>query len=362
MSVRILALLALGSLLMLRPAASDEALLRQAWHLRGKQSAAVLAEAGERFAALTQRWPEDAALRADPGKDPDVRWFLAHAMPAYLTLDSELAKPPDGATRSVALSVAAQLRWRNLGQYLPELLQGSKTDAERLEVLACMGALRDRDSVLAMKAFLRTKAAAREELAVAAVRGLGHTRLPDQLEAVNAARAAFKTPSARLAGSEAAFLCGDAAALAEIGQALQNTQLPESLRLEAVRVLCENFSDEALSYLCSAAVAAPSEALAVRALEGAIAASGYGQAPPETPPAGEQPDAAERPVLPSLEEPTVGAGGVREPPTGDPQPAPPSGIDELSPEQRTELAAQVRAWWAAEGRDQADKRRRHEVY
>ena len=218
------------------PAAADEALLRKAWTIRDQDKAALLAEASTRLAELVTRWPSEPKLRNAPLRDDNVRWLLRNRMATYLVLDAELAKKPQGPARTVQLYLASRLRWRSLGQYLPPLLDECKTDAERLEVVQCMAAVRDAKSLQAMGKLLEAhKPDGNEGLLIAAVRGLGLSRQPVYLPVVQSARRKAKGPAARLAVAQAAVRCGDPAAMAQVAECL-GRGAPASVGAPAVEV------------------------------------------------------------------------------------------------------------------------------
>jgi hypothetical protein len=342
-------------------AIGDEALLRKAWTLHGGQSAATLKEAQTRFSALVERWPQDGALQAAPAQDAEGRWLLEHPMALYLVLDGELAAKPKAARRTVALRLTAELQWKNLGQYLPEMLSSSKEAPERLEIVQCMAALHDPKSLQALQSLLASPPeGADEALMTAAVRGLGLSRLPRYLPGINDARSGFATASARLTGTEAAWLCGDANAIAEVGQWLSAKDVTDDLRADAVRFLGENFNDQALALLVSCVTNSQDEPLAVTALQALVTGSGYDLPPPgqteqELPAAEGQPAQEVKPAAEQaqpaaeLAQPQTGRAGV------------PPDIRTMSADQRKELARRIATWWANEGREFTRQRRAAEV-
>jgi len=341
------------------PAAADEALLRQAWTIRDQDKAALLAEANTRLAELVQRWPSEPKLRNAPLRDDNVRWLLRNRMATYLVLDAELAKKPQGPARTVQLYLASRLRWRSLGQYLPPLLDECKTDAERLEVVQCMAAVRDAKSLQAMGKLLEAhKPDGNEGLLIAAVRGLGLSRQLVYLPVVQSARRKAKGPAARLAVAQAAVRCGDPAAMAQVAECLKTPTIPPELQLEAIWFLCENFDDQALRLLSSAALTMPDDELAAEAARALIVATRYGQGgaeeklmlePPPIPiaPGTEQPPAAEAP--------TDGSARGSVPPGLVPD------IGQMGSRERGELVHRVVAWWETKGRDLSRTRRQQQV-
>ena len=329
--------------------------LRSAAEQIRRRQAARMAATGETIGRLARRWPAEEELRLAPAMDKDVRALLrrSNRTALALVLGDRLGGPPPvppGPERTVLLYLAGRCRRRELGRHLPALLRDAATATDRAEVLECMAALGDPDSVRALTDMLDDPPEwAAEDLRAIAVRGLGRTHDADCLAVINRARRRFVAGPALLAGAIAAYNCGEKAAFADVTGPLQGktpgVAFDAPTARAAIEFLVHNFGDESFDALRAYALAAPTPELSARAIHGLITAGGYGLP---------DPDAAPKDVPPAAGEETTTT------PPPDPTADMPQTIEEitkLTPRDRTVLVARLTTWWREQGRDQ-DRRRR----
>lgn len=334
---------------------ADEALLREAWTYKPGPKQEELAVARERFEMLVADWTEDPAAAEQPEPSADMLWLLSHRQAAYLVLDEQLGLDRTGAARTVLLRLAGRLGRRNLGPRLAPMLRTAQGNGERLEAVRCLSALQDGASLRALVFFLHSPPEdASEEVVVAAVRGLGHSRRPDVLPVIQQVRGLVRSPAGALEWAKAAYRCGDPASMDQIIAVLENERAPRELRKDAVAFLCENFGDHAVQPLARMATESDDDELWLAATWALINGTGYGR-----PPA-----AAPQPLPPHAEGDAAAAeptGGTR-PPEGaaqvpaQPLPGLPPELDKLSRDERRTLVQKLVDWWHTEGRARARNR------
>jgi len=330
----------------------DEELLRKAWTFRPGEKAALLATATQRFEALVRRWPAAPPTLQQASSDPDVQWLLEQRPATYLILDAEFVKGARGARRSALLFLTGQLHDGNLGHYMPDLLNASTTDAERLEVLQCMAALQDPRSLQTLEAFLTQQSAgAPEELLVEAVRGLSLSGRQEYLRAINAVRKRLTSPAARFEFAKSACRCGDASASAEVARLLDMPGTPAEMKSEAIQFLCEHFNDNSLAGLTRFASTTDDQQLAVAAIWAIINGSRYGRTMP-TSPAHAEAEAGAGPKAEAAGEASEDADG---PQAASALPGLPPDVSKLSQEERKQLIERITQWWLDEGRALKEK-------
>ncbi len=334
--------LALGMALALRAAAADEELLRKAWTFQPGPRAELLGQARGHFRSFAARLQVEPAVRDRADREPTVQWLAAHADATYLVLDEELAKQPRGAVRSACLLLAGRIHNPGLGQYVHKLLPSCSTNADRLEVLQCMSALQDPQSVKALAAFLaKPTSGASDEMLAEAARGLGMTRRPEYLSAISRVRGQVVSLAARFELAKAACRCGDADAVRDVAAVLKTTGPALKLHADAIAFLCENFSDAALNGLSEFVETTGDDELAVAATWAIINGTRYGRDPAAMAarPASEYETAA---PAAGDDSGAQAAGGVL--------PGLPKDVSKLSREERRELIGKVSRWWREEGK------------
>ncbi len=346
----------------LAQAHADETFWRKTIERDNKAQAALLSEARTRIDRLVDSWGQNADLRQAPYAQPQIQWFLKNPVPAYLALDEVLAEKPVGDRRRVALLLTELIDWPNLGQHLPPLLDASKSDAERLEVIRCMASLHDPESLKVLEDLVRKREPeTNEKLLAGALRGLGLSRRPQYRDLILAVEKGMKQTGPQFEAAKAAFRSGDDSAIDRVGAVLADQQAADGVKADAIRFLVQEFDDRALQLLAAFVRSEPDSELGLQALRGMIAATRFGQV-------------VENRVVDFRPEPLPAEGGDSTPaPRPAPAPelsetnatAPSSGpmgeVAELSSEERLELVGRVLQWWQTRGKAMVAESRANQV-
>jgi len=190
-----------------------------------------LAKTAQCLDKLTRRWPAIQAQKADPAKDPDVRWLLTghgdpvrpavHRMACRTVLAERLALPllaapaTDGTPALTAASLepllylAVAVSHRPFGRHLPSLYDASTAPEQQEALFRAMIQLPDKAALDKLAALLTAVPAwCDEPMQAAALRVLTERTRPGAVSALTLAklRARFTSPAAQLEGAIAAHI------------------------------------------------------------------------------------------------------------------------------------------------------------
>ena len=223
-----------------------------------------------RFKALS------SSAEQDWGADQDVRWLLAHRIPAVLAMEQELQRGATGRHLGALLYLTERLGHRRLTRELPALLSRAGTDEDRFQLLHILAELRSDEALKALGAFLRgAESWTSERLVCEAARGLSLTGDERYLPLIRAAGRLVSSPAGAVRLAAARHRCGDPGAVSELLKSLRDESADPAAVISALRALADRPVAEAVPDLAALAVRAQDAPVAEAAIAALMQTTGY---------------------------------------------------------------------------------------
>jgi HEAT repeat protein len=272
-----------GALLVLWAAplarAADQGALWRAYAAGPPARRQLLEQCRQRLDRIKAKARQEAP--PDWATDEDVRWLLAHRIPAVLAVEEQLQREevPDGYLVAL-VDIARLLGHRRLLSRMPRLLQSAETTRARRKVLKALGDLGTPEAVVTLREFLKAAGPTTpDELIGEAARGLGLARDGAHLPLLGAAARQVQSPMAKARVTVGLHRCGAPAALAELLEMLRSSETPKPVRLFVLQFLEEERVPEAVPLLAEMATGEADAEVTVAALRALMSTTGYRDPP-----------------------------------------------------------------------------------